>query len=212
MRLCASRHAPFPASMARHEPARDAQFAAEYRAHLARLFPQAKAGDFITDKRPDNYLLIGMIKRLFPAARFVHSVRDPLDNALSVYMQHLHLRGATYASDLAAIGHYYGQYRRLMAHWKALYPADIHDFDYDAFVREPRAELDKLFAFLGLDFDERALDFHTRGNTVKTASYWQVRRPLYAEASGRWKRYDAHLAPLRRALEAAGVAIPPPVA
>jgi tetratricopeptide (TPR) repeat protein len=209
MRLCARRLAPFPASMARLDPAREAQLAAEYRAHLARLFPQAGPGDYITDKRPDNFLLIGLIKRLLPAAKFVHSVRDPLDTGLSVFMQHLHLRVAGYASDLGAIGHYYGQYRRLMAHWKALYPDDIHDFDYDAFVREPRAELDKLFAFLGLDYDERVLEFHTRTNTVKTASYWQVRRPLYADASGRWRRYATHLAPLAQALRAGGVALDP---
>jgi hypothetical protein len=40
---------------------------------------------------------------------------------------------------------------------------------------------------------------------VKTASYWQVRRPLYREASGRWRHYAAHLQPLRQALAEGGV-------
>ena len=208
LRLVAGPLAPFPASFARLDEAAIARLAAEYRAHVARLFPQAGPGDFVTDKRPDNFRLIGLVKRLFPDAKVVHSVRDPLDTGLSVYMQHLHLRGVPYASDLAAIGHYYAQYRRLMAHWKALYPADIHDFDYDAFVREPRPALEGLFAFLGLEFDERVLDFHTRSNTVKTASYWQVRKPLYGDASGRWRRYAHHLAPLRAALRAGGVGLP----
>jgi len=208
LRLVAGPLAPFPASFARLDDGAIARLAAEYRAHVARLFPQAGPGDFVTDKRPDNFRLIGLVKRLFPAAKIVHSVRDPLDTGLSVYIQHLHLRAVPYASDLAAIGHYYAQYRRLMAHWKALYPADIHDFDYDAFVREPRPALEALFAFLGLEFDERVLDFHTRSNTVKTASYWQVRKPLYSDASGRWRRYAHHLAPLRQALRAGGVALP----
>jgi hypothetical protein len=40
---------------------------------------------------------------------------------------------------------------------------------------------------------------------VKTASYWQVRRPFYTQASGRWGNYREHLGPLREALREAGV-------
>jgi hypothetical protein len=123
-------------------------------------------------------------------------------------MQHLNPQVTPYACDLADIGHYYGQYRRLMTHWRGLYGADILDFDYDAFVRDPRTSLERLLAFLGLPWHEPCLDFHTLRNTVKTASYWQVRRPLYADASGRWRRYRAHLGPLMGALSVAGVDLP----
>ena len=198
--------APFPAAMRALDTRRLATLAADYRAHLERLFHEAHArGALVTDKRPDNFLLIGLIKQLFPDARIIHTVRDPLDNGLSIYMQHLDQRAMSYSSDLANIGHYYGQYRRLMAHWQRLYGDSILDFDYDEFVREPRPALERLLAFLGLDWDERCLDFHRLGNTVKTASYWQVRRPLYGEASGRWRNYAAHLGPLLAALREAGV-------
>jgi tetratricopeptide (TPR) repeat protein len=207
MRLAAGRFAPFPASMSTPDAARDAALADEYRAHLAHLFPDGIAGRYITDKRPDNFLLIGLIKRLFPAAKIVHSVRHPLDTGLSVYLQHINLQVAEYASDLGDIGHHYGEYRRLMAHWKTLYADSIIDFDYDAFVRQPRDELARLLAFLGLDWDERCLDFHQLGNTVKTASYWQIRRPLYGSASGRWRNYAAQLRPMLQAMREAGVAV-----
>lgn len=205
-RLATGPLAPFPASMATLDPARDAALAAEYRAHLARLFPDGRASTYITDKRPDNFVLIGLIKRLFPSAKIIHTTRNPLDNGLSVFMQHLHLQVAGYSADLGDIGHYYGQYRRLMAHWKAIYGDSIFEFDYDAFVLEPKATLAGLFDFLDLPWDDRCLEFHRLGNTVKTASYWQVRQPLHANASGRWRNYDAHLAPLQRALREAGIA------
>lgn len=205
-RLATGPLAPFPTSMATLDPVRDAALADDYRAHLARLFPDGSASTYITDKRPDNFVLIGLIKRLFPAAKIVHTTRNPLDNGLSVFMQHLHLQVAGYAADLGDIGHYYGEYRRLMAHWKALYADSIFEFDYDAFVQEPKATLERLFAFLELPWDDRCLEFHRLGNTVKTASYWQVRQPLHANASGRWRNYGAHLAPLQRALREAGVA------
>lgn len=205
-RLATGRFAPFPASMATPDPARDAALAEEYRAHLAHLFPEAGACTFITDKRPDNFVLIGLIKRLFPSSKIIHTTRNPLDNGLSVFMQHLHLQVAGYSGDLGDIGHYYGQYRRLMAHWKALYGESIFEFDYDAFVLEPKATLERLFDFLDLPWDDRCLEFHRLGNTVKTASYWQVRQPLHANASGRWRSYSAHLGPLQQALREAGVA------
>ena len=203
--LATGRLAPFPDSMATPDPAQDAALADEYRANLAKLFPDGMASTYITDKRPDNFLLIGLIKRLLPEAKIVHSCRNPLDTGLSVFQQHLELRVAGYASDLGDIGHYYGQYRRLMAHWDALYPGSIFDFDYDAFVREPRPSLERLLDFLGLDWDDRCLQFHLLGNTVKTASYWQVRQPLSARASGRWRNYATQLGPLRQALQDAGI-------
>ncbi|MCB0243437.1 MAG: sulfotransferase [Anaerolineae bacterium] len=181
------------------------RFSTDYRNHLRRISDATVNLAFVSDKRPDNFLLIGLIKRIFPLAKIIHTVRNPLDNGLSLYMQHLHQRAAPHASDLAAIGHYYGQYRRLMAHWQSLYGEDIHRFDYDAFVRHPQPQVDALYAFLGLEPDANSLNFYLRRNTVKTASYWQVRRPLYREASGRWRHYQQHLLPLRKALEAAGV-------
>lgn len=204
-RLAAQRLAPFPASVAGLDDAGCREFADEYRAELARKFPQGQGSRYLTDKRPDNFQLVGLIKRLFPDAKIIHTLRDPMDTGLSVFTQHLNLRVAGYSADLGDIGHYYGQYRRLMAHWKSLYGDDILDFDYDAFVRDPRPSLERLLAFLGLDWDDACLQFHTLSNTVKTASYWQVRQPLNTKASGRWRPFGEHLAPLRTALREAGV-------
>lgn len=209
-RLAAGALAPFPASVSSLTEARAAELAQAYRSELAKLFPEAAdKGGFVTDKRPDNFLLIGLIKRLFPTAKIVHTVRHPLDTCLSVFLQHLNQRAAGYASDLEDIAHYFAQYRRLMAHWKRLYPDSIFDFEYDAFVREPRPALARLLAFLGLEWEDRCLVFHEQKSTVKTASYWQVRRPLYGDASGRWRHYEAHLGALRSALAGYGVLAEP---
>ena len=113
----------------------------------------------------------------------------------------LHLN---YALDLMDTAHYYRQYRRLMTHWKALYGADILDFDYDAFVREPRPAVERLLAFCGLDWEDDCMSFHRVQNAVKTASVWQVREPLYLRSSGRWRNYARHLGPLRAHLEHLG--------
>jgi len=192
--LVATRLQPFPEAMAKCDTATLAGFAQDYHARLAALFAGA---DLVTDKRPDNYLYIGLIKAMFPTARIIHTVRQPLDTCLSVYFQHL---SEDYGCDLGDIGHTFQQYRRLMAHWKALYADDIFDFDYDAFVAEPKPALERLLAFLGLDFDERCLSFHAQESSVKTASVWQVREPLYQKSSGRWRAYESELSALKKQL------------
>jgi Sulfotransferase family len=184
--------APFPAAMAGVSEQRLAQLARDYLATLARLYPGAEV---VVDKRPDNFLYVGLIKRLFPDARIVHTRRDPLDNCLSVYFLHLD-HSMPYALDLRDIGHYYRQYRRLMAHWRQVYGDDILDLDYDRLVREPQAVVAGLLDFCGLDWNDACLSFPARGNAVKTASVWQVRQPLYQHASGRARHYAGQLGPL----------------
>lgn len=188
--------APFPARMAQVSLQQLEQYAARYREQLSKLFPGA---EHVTDKRPDNFLYVGLIKSLFPNAKIIHTTREMLDNCLSIYFLHLdHSMG--YALDLMDTGHYYRQYRRLMAHWKSLYGADILDFDYDAFVRGPKPAVEKLLTFCGLEWEEGCMSFQRVGNAVKTASVWQVREPLYQRSSGRWRNYERQLARLREYL------------
>jgi tetratricopeptide (TPR) repeat protein len=178
---------PAPADAARIANARNV-----YSEAIANRFPGA---DLITDKRPDNFLYIGLIKRLFPSAKIVHTVRDPRDNALSLYFLHLD-PSMSYAQDLADITHYIEQYKRLMAHWIARYGQDIINFHYDDFVQAPRQAMEPVLRGLGLDWQESLLNFHERNLRVRTASVWQVREPLYTRASGRWRNYAAHLGAL----------------
>jgi tetratricopeptide (TPR) repeat protein len=184
-----SRIGGYPESVA---AADHAQIREWRRFYVDGIAPIAEAGATIIDKRPDNFLHVGLIKTLFPAARIVHTRRNRLDNLLSLYFLQLG-PGMPYALDLADAAHWHGQYERLMAHWKTLYPDDIFDVDYDELVREPRPLLERLTGFLGLEWEERMLDFHARSGTVKTASVWQVREPLHARSSGRWRNYEKQL-------------------
>lgn len=189
-------------------PSEVAALSRRYLDERNRLFPDAHALHYITDKRPDNLARIGMIKRMFPRARILHTRRHPMDTGLSIFMQHLNPRGFSYASSLPAIGHHHGEQKRLMAHWKRLYPGDIHDFDYDAFVMSPESELARVLDFLNLEWTPEWSRFHQQSNTVKTASFWQVREPLHARSVGRWRNYAPFLTPLADALAQANIDFP----
>lgn len=191
-----TRLVPFPESMAGLSPLLRETLAGEYLDLIRDIDP--KAG-FVTDKRPDNFLYIGLIKLLFPHAKIVHTTREALDNCLSIYFLHLD-HGMSYALDLMDIGHFYLQYLRLMAHWKTLYGADILDLSYDALVQDPKPMVEQLLDFLELAWDERCLSVPPRGRAIKTASLWQVREPLYLRSSGRARHYASQLGPLRKYL------------
>ncbi|MGH8200269.1 MAG: tetratricopeptide repeat-containing sulfotransferase family protein [Steroidobacteraceae bacterium] len=187
---------PFPASMASVSADVLSRMASGYVEELGRRCPGAIYG---TDKRPDNFLYLGLIKKLFPAAKIVHTTREPLDNCLSIYFLHLD-HSVSYALDLRDIGHCYRQYRRVMDHWRALYGEDILDFHYDALVHDPEPAAKRLFGFLGLDWQDRYLELPARG-AVRTASVWQVREPVYQRSSGRARHYQVWLRDLERELQ-----------
>ena len=186
---------PFPDSIRSVSPSVLAAMSENYLREISRRYPGAT---YVTDKRPDNFLHIGLIKALFPSAKIVHTTRDPLDTCLSIYFLHLD-HGMSYALDLGDIGHYYRQSQLMMAHWRALYPQDILDFDYDTFVRDPRPTAQRLFEFLGLTWSDAYLDMPAQG-AVRTASVWQVREPIYQRSSGRARHYRAWLGDLRSEL------------
>ena len=188
--------AGYPQALAGAGPEVFGQLRGLYLGGLKTARPQA---DLVTDKRPDNFLHIGLIKAMFPNARIVHTVREPLDVILSNWFLHLD-RSMGHALDLGDLAHWHGQYLRLMRHWKTLYP-DILDLDYDALVVEPRPAIERLLAYCGLDWEAAVLDFHKAAAPVRTASVWQVREPLYRRSSGRWRNYERHLDGVRAALE-----------
>lgn len=166
---------------------------ARYQAELMRV---SRGAQFVTDKRPDNFLYIGLIKRLFPNAKIVHTTRDALDNCLSIYFLHLEQQ-MSYALNLKDIGHFYRQYRRMMAHWKGQFGDDIFDLNYDALVADPEAQFKALCGFLELPWPGQVPEVAARSGIVKTASVWQVRQPLYRSSSGRSRHYLEELQELR---------------
>jgi hypothetical protein len=126
-------------------------------------------------------------------------VRNPLDNCLSIFFLHLEQQ-MSYSLDINAIGHYFREYRRLMAHWKLQFGADIFDFNYDALVGQPQKTLGELCAFLGLPWSGELPKLALHSGAIKTASVWQVREPLYKSSSGRAAHYSNELMELREYL------------
>lgn len=172
-------------------------YAADYLAKIAALDPAAPR---VTDKMPLNFLHVGLIALLFPRGRVIHVHREPLDTGLSCYFQNFIDPALAFTFDLGHIGRYLADYERLMHHWDTLAPLRMLHVSYESLVAEPRATSEKMVAFLDLAWTDACLAFHASGRFVNTASYSQVRRPVYTAAIARHRHYDRYLQPMRDGL------------
>ena len=171
--------------------------------HLDKLRERDDGAARFTDKMPYNFLYLGFISQLFPKARVIHCVRDPLDTCLSCFFQNF-ARGNFQTYDLRHLGGYYVQYQRLMRHWHEVLDIPIMDLVYEDLVADLEGKSRELVDFVGLDWDPQCLRFHESKRIVNTASYDQVRQPIYTRSVERWRHYERHLGPLKEALAGAG--------
>ncbi|MEQ8666925.1 MAG: sulfotransferase [Rhodospirillales bacterium] len=163
--------------------------------YLAAVSPLAGAGGILTDKLPQNFLNVGIIRMIWPGARIIHTRRHPLATCFSIFSQ-LFQASHNYAYDLVELGRYYRDYRTLMAHWHSVCDEPIYDLDYETFVQNPEVETRRLLDYCGLEFEDACLAFHNTDRSVRTASRIQVRQPLYTSSLEHWRRYENHLRPL----------------
>ncbi len=165
------------------------EYAQAYLTRTRSLFPDAR---IVTDKRPDNFWHVGLIKRLFPTAKIINTVRNPLDNLISIWSLYLDASMA-YNYRIENIAGAILVERRMMAHWHHLYPGEILEVSYERLIAEPEAQIRRILDYAGLPWDPACLRFHESRGPVRTASVWQVREPLHDRAIGRWRHYERHL-------------------
>jgi hypothetical protein len=157
----------------------------------------------VVDKMPSNFMHLGLIHAALPGARIIHMRRHPIDTCLSVYFQTFSTTHP-YANDLDTLAHYYGEYVRMMRHWRAVLPATtLLEVPYEGLVADQEGWTRRMLDFAGLPWDPNCLDFHQTDRVVITTSKWQVRQKMHAASAGRWRNYAAHVGPLRGLPDAA---------
>ena len=155
-----------------------------------------KHKSLVTDKLPGNFLHLGLISLLFPSAKIIHCRRSPRDTCLSCYFQDFS-GDHPYSYNLEHLAHYYHEYHRLMDHWQRVLKIPILTMRYESLIENQEFESRRLLEFCELEWEPRCLHFNEAKRFVRTASYDQVRHPIYKKSMHRWKHYEAYLGPLR---------------
>jgi len=155
--------------------------------------------DRVTDKMLGNLLRLGVIALLFPSARIVHCMRDPVDTCFSCLTQDF-ARGLRFTTDMQHLVSFYRNYRALMAHWRQVLPLPMFELRYESLVDEPEKIMRELVHFCDLPWEEDCLRPERTRGTIATASLWQARQAVYDSSIRRWKPYEEFIGPLIDAL------------
>ncbi len=190
----------FPASVAALPAERLRTLGEKYLDQLRKL---SGGRPHVVDKMPVNFAYAGLIHLILPGAKIIHCRRDPVDTCLSCYSK-LFSAEQAFSYNLAELGAFHRDYQTLMAHWRAVLPAqNFLEVDYEDVVADLEREARRMLEFLGLPWDPACLDFHETKRPVRTASVNQVRQKLYKSSAGRWRKHARHLGPLLQALDIA---------
>lgn len=175
------------------QKARDAYFSA-LEAHLP-----ARAGDaYVVDKFPFNTIRAPLLWRLFPDAKFIFSVRHPMDVCLSCFMQAFQPSAVT--SPFLSMPETVRAYVALMEMWLLFsQKSDLECLNvrYEDLIADQEGVSRQLIEFVDVPWDDTVMRFYENAQksvSVSNPSYHQVIRPIYSDATQRWQRYESQLA------------------
>ena len=154
---------------------------------------------FFIDKMPNNFIHIGLIKKILPNAKIIDARRNPMDCCFSGFKQ-LFGDGQEFSYSLSDIGRYYNAYEKLMAYWHSVLPGEILTVQHEDVLDDLEGQVRRILTFCGLEFEEACLRFHKTQRVIKTPSSEQVRQPIYKTGMGQWKPFESNLAELKDVL------------
>ena len=98
------------------------------------------------------------------------------------------------------------QYASVMGFWMSILPGLPNlsiEVRYEDLVNDIETESRRVLEFLGVPWDSAVLRFHehAREKPVRSPSYADVVNPVYKRAVGRWRNYEAYLAPYLEKLQ-----------
>tara|TARA_Y100000590_G_scaffold51625_1_gene54225 strand:+ start:7715 stop:9310 length:1596 start_codon:yes stop_codon:yes gene_type:complete len=147
----------------------------------------------IVDKNPSNFFWIGFIKLLFPNAKIIHIKRNLKDTCLSVYKNIFGIDEMDWSYSQKNIIEYVKIYLKVINYWKNKYENFIYEIDYENLINNKILETKKLFNFCNLDWSDDIFNYYKTGKIIRTASLYQVRKPIYKTSVNISKNYLNYL-------------------
>tara|TARA_B100001996_G_scaffold382939_1_gene376420 strand:- start:3113 stop:4759 length:1647 start_codon:yes stop_codon:yes gene_type:complete len=144
------------------------------------------------DKNWINFFYIGSIINTFPKAKIINIERNVNDNLLSIF-QRLFPHGVQFSYSIEDIHFAYSVYLKSMKNWNKIYKDEIYNIKYENIINNPKKEIEELFQFLDIPFNDQVLDTQKNKRIVSTASNTQVRNKINSSSINKWKNYKPYL-------------------
>ncbi len=190
---------PYPHRLSDLDAAACESLRGRYRNALHSHFGAALDGRRAVDKLPLNLLHLPLVRRLFPGAPVILALRDPRDVVLSCLMQQFAPNAAMapfFALDSTA--RFYAAAMDLWRGWRDAMDPPVLESRYEDVVADVEAAARRLITHVGEAWSPAVLDYAeaAQARAISTPSYRDVTGPIHQRASGRWRRYEKHLAPV----------------
>ena len=156
-------------------------------------FHKFKENNF-TDKAPQNFRWLGLLKIFFPNCKIIYCKRNAKDNCLSIYKNFFAADDMKWAFNQSDIANYYNLHLNLMDYWKLRLGNFIYEIKYEKLVSNKEEEIKKLIKFCDLKWDPICLNHHKNNKTpIKTVSISQARKPVYQSSVNSNSNYEKYL-------------------
>lgn len=153
------------------------------------LLPKKK---FIIDKQPLNFYWIGFIKKIFPNAIFIHSIRNNLDVFMSLYRTFFAEGVLPFSYNQKNIVNFFTSYQEMLNFWES-HNHKLFDLHYENIIDSPESEFKKLFDYLNIKFDTSFLKLEEINRPVKTASFLQINNKLQKIQRPEWIKFKKEI-------------------
>ena len=155
-------------------------------------FHNFKSNHF-TDKAPQNFRWLGVIKIFFPNSKIIYCKRNAKDNCLSIYKNYFVNTKLNFAYNLDEIVDFYNLYIDLMKHWREILPNFVIDIEYEKLIKNPETEIKHILNKCNLKWNKECLKFYNNKRPIKTASDTQARKKIYKHSINSWMRFEKYL-------------------
>ena len=146
----------------------------------------------ITDKAPLNFMYMGFLKKVFSKSKIILCSRDKKDNILSIYKTFFANLNYKYSYNLEDLQKYYYLYEQLLVFWKN-HQIKFYELKYENIVSNKTFYIKKLLEYLNLKYEKELEQFYLNNRPILTASYHQVRKPIYNSSINKWKHYEEEI-------------------
>ena len=181
-----------PTAVAAFAASRPDGFARIGQAYLHMLDERFGPDGHVVDKTLNHSRFLGLIHKVLPNARFIWLRRDPAAVAWSNYTTWF-AQGMEWSWSLEAIARHMRSEDRLHAHWTRTLGGAVLTVPYEALVVDPSAWIARILEHVGLAFEPGVEQFHQTNRAVTTASFDQVRKPIYTSSVAAWRSYETRM-------------------
>ena len=150
-------------------------------------YSEIKLEKFV-DKSLENFFNIEFIKNIYPNAKFIHTFRNPLDSAISIYQSML--PDLSWTHNIEDILLYMDHYHKVLEYFKSKYPEIIMDINLEEFTEKSEELAKKMYKFCGLTWNENIHNFYKRRDLYsKTLSFNQIRSKVLKYNDKKYQSY-----------------------